>query len=139
SAGFVALALDLYGAPFSSADAASRHEQMMQSPGLLLARARAALDALAAQPNVDRRRLAAIGFCQGGIVAAELARARAPIACAIGFHPGLSRPAGSVDRRIDAKVLMMVGERDPVAPAAHRAAFTAEMEAKGADWQVPVF
>lgn len=139
SAGFVALALDLYGAPFSVADAASRHEDMMQTPGLMLTRARAALDALAAQPSVDERRLAAIGFCQGGIVAAELARAGTPIACAIGFHPGLARPAGSVDGPIDAKVLMMVGDRDPVAPPADRAAFAVEMDAKGADWQLHLF
>lgn len=139
SAGFVAFALDLYGAPFSVADAASRHEEMMQTPGLMLARAHAALDVLAAQPNVDRRRLAALGFCQGGIVAAELARAGAPIACAIGFHPGLMRPTGSVDRPIGAKVLMMVGDRDPVIPPADRTAFAADMDAKGADWQLHVF
>jgi dienelactone hydrolase len=139
SAGMVALALDLYGAPFSLADATSRHEQMMQTPGLMLARASAALDALAAQPNVDPRRLAAIGFCQGGIVATELARAGAPIVCAIGFHPGLTRPAGSPDGPITAKVLMMVGDRDPVSPPAHRTAFAAEMEQKGADWQLHVF
>src|ERR1700751_5314780 len=74
SAGFVALALDLHGAIFSVADAMARHEEMMRTPGLMLARATAALDALANQVNVDRHRLAAIGFCQGGIVAAELAR-----------------------------------------------------------------
>jgi dienelactone hydrolase len=112
---------------------------MMQTPGLMLARASAALEALAAQPNVDRRRLAAIGFCQGGIVAAELARAGAPILCAIGFHPGLLRPAGSPDGPIVAKVLMMVGDRDPVVPPAQRAAFAAEMDEKGADWQMHVF
>jgi len=139
SAGFVALALDLYGAPFSIADAMTRHAEMMQTPGLMLSRATAALDALAALPNVDRRRLAAVGFCQGGIVAAELARAGAPILCAIGFHPGLSRPVGSPDRPIAAKVLMMVGDRDPVVPPAHRTAFAAEMDEKGADWQLHVF
>jgi dienelactone hydrolase len=112
---------------------------MMKTPGLMLERARAALDALASHPNVDGRRLAAIGFCQGGIVAAELARARAPVLCAIGFHPGLTRPAGSVDGPIDARILMMVGDRDPVTPAAHRTAFAAEMNAKNADWQLHVF
>lgn len=95
-----------------------------------------ALDALAAQPNVDRHRLAAIGFYQGKIIAAELARAGAPILCAIGFHSDLSGPAGSVDQPIDAKVLRMIGERDPVAPQADRATFAAEMDAKGADWRL---
>jgi dienelactone hydrolase len=139
SAGYVAFALDLYGAPFSVVEAITRHEEMMQTPGLMLARAKAALDALARQPNVDPHRLAAVGFCQGGIVATELARAGAPILCAIGFHPGLSRPAGSLDQPIKAKLLMMVGDRDPVAPPTHRAAFAAEMDAKGADWQLHVF
>lgn len=34
---------------------------------------------------------------------------------------------------------MMVGDRDPVVPPSHRAAFAAEMDAKGADWQLHVF
>ena len=89
----------------------------------MLARATAGLEALVAQPNVDRRKLAAIGFCQGGIVAAELARAGAPILCAIGFHPGLTRPAGSLDQPITAKVLMMVGNDDPMVLPEHRSAF----------------
>lgn len=137
--GYIALALDLYGAPFSLEESMARHEAMMATPGLMLARASAALDVLAAQPNVDRNRLAAVGFCQGGVVAAELARSGAPIRCAIGFHPGLTRPAGSSDGPIEAKLLMMVGSRDPVIPPTDREMFAAEMEAKGADWQLHVF
>jgi dienelactone hydrolase len=143
--GYVAFALDLYGEPFPSYEEFSRdrmmakHEHMMAAPGLMRARAAAALETLAAQPNVDPTRLAAIGFCQGGIVATELARARAPIRCAIGFHPGLKRPAGSLDGPIEAKVLMMVGSRDPVVPQEDRDAFAEEMDAKGADWQLHLF
>lgn len=137
--GYVALALDMYGLPFSVEESMARHEALMATPGLLLSRATAALDALAAHDNVDPDRMAAIGFCQGGVVAAELARAEAPIRCAIGFHPGLIRPAGSASGRISAKVLMMVGELDPVVPVADRIAFAAEMEAGGADWQLHVF
>lgn len=137
--GYVALALDLYGAPFSLEESMARHEAMMTTPGLMLTRATAALAALSAHPNVDLHRLAALGFCQGGIVAAELARAGAPIRCAIGFHPGLTRPAGSPEGLIEAKVLMMIGARDPVVPPADRATFAAEMEARGADWQLHIF
>jgi dienelactone hydrolase len=137
--GYVALALDLYGESFPLAEMQARHDQMMAGDGLIRNRAMAALDVLADQPNVDRARLAAIGFCQGGIVVTELARARAPILCAIGFHPGLKRPAGSVDGPISAKLLMMVGDSDPVIPPADRAAFAAEMKAKDADWQLHLF
>jgi dienelactone hydrolase len=137
--GYSAFALDLYGQPYSVEEMMERHETMMAAPGRLLRRARAALDVLARQPGVDPARLGAIGYCQGGITALELARAGAPIRCAVGFHPGLLRPAGSPDGPITAKVLMLVGEADPVVPPEDRAAFAEEMRAKGADWQLHVF
>ena len=40
------------------------------------ARAQAALDALCAQPGVDRAKLAAIGYCFGGSTALELGAER---------------------------------------------------------------
>jgi dienelactone hydrolase len=138
--GYVAFALDLYGDEgFPLDEAMRRHSEMMSTPGLLFKRANAALDILLSRPGVDRARVAAIGFCQGGITVLELARGGAPIRCAIGFHPGLVRPAGSHDGPIAAKVLMMIGDADPVVPPEHRTAFAAEMAAKGADWQLHVF
>jgi dienelactone hydrolase len=137
--GYVALVSDMYGAEIAFAQAMEKHQELMETPGLMLARARAALDALAAHPNVDQNRMAAMGFCQGGIVSLELARAGAPVKAAIGFHPGFLRPAGSLDRPISAKILMMIGDDDPVIPLEHRAAFAEEMKAKGADWQLVTF
>jgi dienelactone hydrolase len=102
-------------------------------------RARAALEVLASQAHCDASKLAVIGFCLGGIVALELARDRAPILCAVGFHPGFKRPAGSASQAIEAKVLMMIGEDDPIVPAEDRASFVQEMKDAGADWQLHVF
>jgi dienelactone hydrolase len=98
----------------------ARHTELMSTPGLIFKRAQAALDVLVNQPRIDGARLAAIGFCQGGITALELARGGAPIRCAVGFHPGLTRPAGSPDGKITTKILMMVGDQDPVVPQADR-------------------
>lgn len=138
--GYVALALDMYGVTgFPLEEMFARHTELMTTPGLMLARATAALDTLAGQPHVDRTRLAAIGFCQGGVTSLELARAGAPIRAAVGFHPGFKRPTGSPDGPIRAKILMMIGDKDPVVPPEDRQAFTAEMDAKGADWQLHVF
>jgi dienelactone hydrolase len=138
--GYIAFALDLYGETgFPREEVLKRHSHLMATPGLMFRRASAALEVLAAQPGVDRRRLAAIGFCQGGITVLELARGAAPIRCTVGFHPGLQRPAGSSDGKIGAKVLMMVGDADPVVPAADRLAFSAEMTGKAADWQLHLF
>ncbi|WP_342241591.1 dienelactone hydrolase family protein [Inquilinus sp. OTU3971] len=138
--GYAAFALDMYGAEgLALPEAVSRHVALMSAPGLMLARADAGFGVLTAQPGVDRERTAAIGFCQGGITALELARGGAPVRCAVGFHPGLMRPAGSPDRPIRAKVLMMIGDQDPDVPPADRAAFAAEMQAKQADWQLHLF
>lgn len=138
--GYVAFALDMYGAAgIPLEEARGRHAELMSTSGLMFRRAHAALEVLARQPGVDAGRLAAIGFCQGGITSLELARGGAPVRCAVGFHPGLKRPAGSPDGAIAAKVLMMVGDADPVVPAEDRRQFAADMDAAGADWQLHLF
>jgi dienelactone hydrolase len=139
-AGYAAFALDLYGGEgFALDEARELHRRMMETPGLMVRRAIVGLDALRARPGVDPDRLAGVGFCQGGITVLELARAGAPIRAAIGFHPGLKRPVASPDTPIAAKVLMMVGDADPVVPQEDRLAFARDMEAAGADWQLRLF
>jgi dienelactone hydrolase len=138
--GYVAFALDLYGeANLPLETARARHAELMAMPGAIFRRASAALQVLSSHQSVDNDRLAAIGFCQGGITALELARGGTPIRAAIGFHPGLMRPAGSQDGKISAKVLMMIGDSDPVIPLDDRVAFAKSMDAAGADWQLHVF
>lgn len=138
--GYAAFALDMYGVQgLSLSEAVSHHIALTSAPGLMLARANAALRLLMTLPGVDQKRMAAIGFCQGGMSALELARGGAPLQCAVGFHPGLKRPTGSLDHPIQAKVLMMIGDRDPDVPAEDRAAFADEMERKQVDWQLHLF
>jgi dienelactone hydrolase len=138
--GYLALAYDLYGAEgFPVEEVMDRHLAIANKPGEMRARVRAALDALTAQTGADASRAAVIGFCQGGVTAMELARSRAPIRAAIGFHPGLDRPAGSADGPIEARVLMLIGDQDTITPPTMRAAFGAEMDSKGARWEMVLF
>ncbi len=138
--GYVAFAIDLYGNEnLSMEQARALSSELMATPGLLLERANAGLQVLSANPNVDADRLAAIGFCQGAITTLELARSGAPLRSIVGFHPGLMRPVGSLDGSFNSKVLMMIGDQDPVSPPAVRAQFTSEMSSKGIDWQMHIF
>lgn len=138
--GYVAFALDLYGATgFPRAESEARTTHLMETPGLLFDRTNAALEILAQQPIVDPQRMAAIGYCLGGVAALELARANAPIRCAIGFHPGFIRPKISPDGPINAKILLMSGADDPYASEELRAQVVAELSAKNADWQLHLF
>lgn len=139
-AGYAAFALDMYGVEGLSRDQGeARVGELMETPGLMIQRATAGLDALMAQPIVDRTRLAAVGFCLGGVVALELARAGAPILCAAGFHPGFVRPLGSADGPVTARVLLMAGADDPYATDDLRADITSDLTSKGADWQLHLF
>jgi dienelactone hydrolase len=114
--GYAAFELDLYGIRGSPREEmVVRHTKLVETPGLFLERATAGLRTLAAQPLVDASRLAAVGFCQGGITVLELARAGAPILAAIGFHPGYIRSNGGQDGPIASRVLMMSGTQDPYA------------------------
>jgi dienelactone hydrolase len=138
--GYAAFAIDMYGAePSSREKADTRHTELFETPGLVLKRATAGLRTLAAQARVDASRLAAIGYCQGGITVLELARNGAPILAAIGFHPGYIRPNGSQDGPISAKVLMMSGTQDPYASREDFAGFSVEMAARARDWQLHLF
>ena len=87
--GYVALAGDPYGGGVEFDDL----EQVMRRVSALRddtdgfrQRARVALEALAALPQVDAGRLAAIGYCLGGTFALELARDGAPLAGVVTFH-----------------------------------------------------
>lgn len=138
--GYIALALDMYGqVDLPIEKAREQSSRLMSDAALMRRRARAALDLLASHAHCDSTKLAAVGFCLGGIVALELARDRAPIRCAVGFHPGLMRPTGSASGPITANVLMMIGDDDPVVPVEDRASFAREMKEAGADWQLHVF
>ena len=138
--GYAAFALDMYGVDgVSRAESNELVTRLMETPGLLVNRAKAALATLAALPSVDPSRMGAIGFCLGGVVALELARVGSPIKCAVGFHPGYVRPRGSSGDPISAKVLMMSGSADPFATEDLRAQFAAEMTSKDADWQLHLF
>jgi dienelactone hydrolase len=81
--------------------------------------------------------MAAIGFCFGGSVALELARAGADIKAAVSFHGVLTTKIPAVTREVKASVLVCTGADDPLAPPDQVAAFENEMRAAQVrDWQV---
>ena len=136
--GFVALAADPHG------EAALLNDMDSLRPAIAAlyadrsqwrSRARAALDALAGQPNVDASRTAAIGFCFGGSTCLELARSGAPLAAIATFHaaflPELAQDAG----RIRAKVLVCHGAEDPLMKKETVDAVMAEFRRDKIDWQ----
>ena len=137
--GFTALVADLYGNGASARDKAQAWELMgdlRSDETRWRGRAQAALDALSSQENVDRARIAAVGFCFGGSTALELARSGAPLAGVVSFHGGLHFKQPEDARNIKAKVLVCHGALDPLVPRAQLTAFEEQMSRTSVDWQV---
>lgn len=140
--GYVALACDLHGEGRVIEDlqeAIGLIKPLMENPERTRTRAGAALDLLSARAEVDAGRIAAIGFCFGGTMALELARAGRDLAAVVGFHSGLATNAPAQSGQVKSRVLVCIGGDDPMIPAEQRHTFEDEMRAAGADWQVHVY
>jgi len=113
--------------------------ELHAKPERTRARARGALDLLAADGRVDPERTAAIGHCFGGTMALELGRSGAPLAAIVGFHSGLATTAPQDAANIKGKVLVCIGADDPYIPPEQRLAFEAEMRAGKVDWTMHLY
>jgi len=138
--GYVALAADMFGERRQARnlrEVATLVGGLRAEPEKLRARGRAALETLAALPQVDAQRLGAIGFCFGGSVVLELARAGADLRAVVSFHGVLATKMPAVSGKVKASVLVLTGADDPLAPPDQVADFENEMRAAAVrDWQV---
>lgn len=137
--GYVALAADIYGKgtrPKDTKEAGALAGRYKGDLPLLRARARAAFDTLAKEPNVDASKVFAIGYCFGGTTALELARGGAPLAGTVSFHGGLGTKDPADAKNVRGAVLVLHGADDPWVPPAEVAAFQKEMSDARVDWQM---
>ena len=136
--GYAAFAIDMYGKGVRAKDpkeASQMAGRFKSDRKLMRDRARAGLDVLKRQQIVDPGRLAAMGYCFGGQVSLELARAGAELAGVVSFHGALDTPTPPDAKNIKGKVLALHGAADPFVPPEHVAAFTKEMEDATVDYQ----
>lgn len=134
-AGYVGLALDMYGDGRSTTHPDSANAFMMQAvsdQARMTARFQAALAQLKADPRVDSTRIAAIGYCFGGMVVLSMARAGEPLAAVASFHGAIPQEAKVDSGSVKARVLILTGGADPMVPAAQVESFAAALKAAGA-------
>lgn len=138
--GYCVLAADLYGDL-----ARGQREAIMgllgrfqSTPEVLRSRTIAALHQLDRHP-LAQGRVAAVGYCLGGMAALELARSGADIAAAISLHGGLKTALPAEPGVLKARVLVCHGALDPHVPAPDVQAFMAEMTNAGADWELQIY
>ncbi len=140
--GYVALACDLHGGGQYTEDlpeVMSLLAPLQRDPERMRARAQAAYDALVMHAEVDRAKVAAIGYCIGGALAFELARKGVGLAGSVGFHGQITTTHPDGAAWIKGKVLVCLGADDPYVPLKHRLRFEDEMRAAGVDWRMNLY
>jgi dienelactone hydrolase len=139
--GYACFALDNYGKGkrgTTPEECSALMTPFMNDRKSLLARLQAGLAAAKAMPLIDPHRIAIMGFCFGGLCALDLARSNADIRGAVSFH-GMLKPSGLTEPKVRAKVLMLHGHDDPLAPAEDVLAIAKEFTDAGADWQLHAY
>jgi dienelactone hydrolase len=139
--GYACFALDNYGKGKrgnTPEECAALMNPLMGDRRKLLQRLQAGLTAVKALPIVDSRRIAALGFCFGGLCALDLARSDADLRGVVSFH-GMLKPSGFTEPKVRARVLMLHGYDDPLAPPEDVLAIAKEFTDAGADWQMHAY
>ncbi len=140
--GYLGFATDMYGKGIVGSNPEENGRLMqpfMQNRQLLQQRLLAALANVKLLPWADDKRIAAMGFCFGGLCALDLARTGADVAGVISFHGLLIPPANLPQPKIKAKVLVLHGHDDPMVPVDQVNALQDELTAAGADWQLHAY
>ena len=135
--GYVAFAVDMYGAGVATTDPKKAGELAGQFYGkpLMAERAQAALDRLLKSGLVDEKKVAAIGFCFGGAVCQTLAYSGAPLAGIVSFHGSLVPASPEAAARNHARFLICHGALDPFVGAETIAAFRKSLDDGKFDYQ----
>jgi dienelactone hydrolase len=138
-AGYVALALDMYG----DGKRAEHPDQAGKFAGevgknlpLMKSRFEAGMKALRSRSQVDDKRVAAIGYCFGGSVVLQMAREGEKLRGVASFHGGLATEHPARPGKVKARVLVLNGADDPMVTPEQIAAFKKEMESAKADYRL---
>ena len=137
--GYVAFALDIYGKdnrPANRGEAGKTAGGFKNDRKLYRQRLNLGLEQLRAVAKVDKKRVAAIGYCFGGTGVLELARSGADINGVVSFHGGLDSPTPADGANIKAKLLICHGADDPFVPADEIEAMKKELNTAKVDWQM---
>jgi len=140
--GYTAFALDMYGTGKLAAhpdDATKFMQAVTGDMPELKRRFQGALNILKSHSTVDQKRVAAIGYCMGGGISLNMARAGADLDGVIVFHGSLATEAPVKPDQIKADIMVFTGAADPFVPVEQVRAFEQEMNSAGVRYQLVTY
>lgn len=140
--GYAAFAIDMYG---KGVRGASREQNAALIAPFLTDRASlakriiSAFNVLQEESQVDSKKIAALGYCFGGLCVLDLARSGVPAQGVVSVHGLFTPPQTLASHPISARVLALHGHLDPMVPVEAVNQLKAELTAASADWQIHVY
>ena len=141
--GYTAFIADMYGDAKTAdnpKDAGALSSSVMKDPKAMESRFNAAKAELAKQASVNPQRIGAVGYCFGGAVVLNMARAGDDLRAVAGFHAslGLNTPAPAPGT-VKAKVLILNGADDPFVKKEQYDALKKDFDAAKADYRIVTY
>jgi dienelactone hydrolase len=138
--GYTVLIADMYGDAKTAdnpKDAGALSGGVMKAPATMESRFKAAQAELSKQATVNPAKIGAVGYCFGGAVVLNMARAGDNLAAVAGFHAslGLNTPAPAPGT-VKAKMLVLNGADDPFVKKEQYDTFKKDLDAAKADYKV---
>lgn len=136
--GYVAFAADMYGEGKMTEhpkEAGEMAAKVRANVADWRKRARTALDVLSKQPQCDKTKLAAIGYCFGGSTALQLAFSGADLKAVVTFHAALPVPTAEEAKQIKAAILVCHGADDKFIPGQAIKAFRSALDQGGVKYE----
>lgn len=140
--GYVGFAIDNFGKGVlgkSTKENSALIQPFLEDRSMLQRRMQNALTVLKNLDEVDASRVAAIGFCFGGLCVLDLARSGAAVNGVVSFHGLLGAPGNTTGNKIKARVLALHGWDDPMAKPEQVVALGEELSSMAADWQLHAY
>ena len=139
SQGYTAFVADMYGDAKTAdnpKDAGALAGAVRKNPAVMQSRFNAARDLLSKHATVNASKIGASGYCFGGSVVLDMARAGADLKGVAAFHAGLgaSGPAAATGK-VKSKLLVLNGADDPFIKPDTVEAFKKEMDAAKVDYR----
>jgi dienelactone hydrolase len=147
--GYVGFAADLYGdgqVATNDDEALALMQPLFIERSELRKRIVAAYSALQNHQAVDSSKIAAIGFCFGGLTVIELLRSGVSLSGVVSFHGVLGSTLGTMQAQLakanlpmKGSLLLLHGHEDPLVSAQDLTAIQQEFTEAKVDWQLHIY
>jgi dienelactone hydrolase len=140
--GYIGFACDMYGNGVRgdlTGDNSALIAPFLEDRAMLRERLLGTVNVVRSLPEVDPDKVAAIGFCFGGLCVLDLARSGIDVQGVASFHGLFGKPEGLPTMPIKAKVVAFHGWDDPMVPPSDVVTLGKELTESGADWQIHAY